>query len=125
MSEYIANHIALAKKLNKPFVLEEFGIGRDNDSYHPTASTSVRDDYYSFVFDIIYKNALQKQAAGINFWAWAGEGRPRNPACWWKKGDDFTGDPPHELQGWYSVYNTDTSTVKLIKEYAGKMNVLK
>lgn len=122
---YISSHIALAKKLNKPFVLEEFGIGRDNDSYNPASTTLVRDDYYAFVFNLVYNYAKQGQAAGINFWAWAGEGRPRNAACWWKKGDDFTGDPPHELQGWYSVYNSDTLTLKVIKEYAEKMNALK
>jgi len=63
-----------------------------------------------------------KKAAGVNFWAWGGEGRPRQSGCWWKIGDDFIGDPPHEQQGWYSVYDTDTSTHKIIAKYASLMN---
>ena len=37
---------------------------------------------------------------------------------WWKPGDEFIGDPPHELQGWYSVYNNDTTLSLVIKEAA-------
>lgn len=37
---------------------------------------------------------------------------------WWKPGDEFIGDPPHELQGWYSVYNNDT-TLSLVNKYNG------
>lgn len=122
--EYIAQHIELAKQLNKPFVLEEFGIGRDNGSYDVQSTTKTRDDYYNFIFNEIYVYAQQQLAAGANFWAWSGKGKPRKPACWWKQRDDFTGDPPHELQGWYSVYDTDTSTQKIIKKYAGLMNKL-
>jgi mannan endo-1,4-beta-mannosidase len=39
----------------------------------------------------------------------------------WKLKDDFIGDPPHEAQGWYSVYDTDSTTIKIIKEYASKI----
>ena len=51
-------------------------------------------------------------------WAYGGEGRPRIPNANWTAGDDFIGDPPHEPQGWYSVYDTDVSTLELIKRYA-------
>ena len=120
-TNYLANHIALAQQLNKPFVLEEFGIGRDNASYDVNSSVKVRDNYYEFIFNEIYQYAKQHKAAGANFWAWAGEGKPRKSACWWKAGDDFTGDPPHELQGWYSVYDKDISTQKVIEKFAGLM----
>ena len=125
VEDYLAAHIALAQQLNKPFVLEEFGIGRDNASYDANSSIKVRDDYYEFIFKKIYKYAQQHKAAGANFWAWSGEGKPRKPACWWKEGDDFTGDPPHELQGWYSVYNKDISTQKVIEKYAKLMGDIK
>ena len=39
----------------------------------------------------------------------------------WEKGDDFTGDPPHEHQGWYSVYNVDESTLDIISTFTLKM----
>lgn len=123
--EYLNEHIEISKKLNKPFVLEEFGISKDNGSFNYTAPTKNRDQFYSFVFDFIYKNALQNNAAGVNFWAWAGEGRPKYSGSWWKVNDDFTGDPPHEQQGWYSVYDLDSSTHKIIKKYAGLMQNVK
>lgn len=123
-TDYLAQHIALAQQLNKPFVLEEFGIGRDTGSYDVNASVKIRDNYYEFIFTEIYKYAQQHKAAGANFWAWSGEGKPKKPACWWAAGDDFTGDPPHEQQGWYSVYNTDITTKKIIEKYATMMKQL-
>jgi mannan endo-1,4-beta-mannosidase len=116
-TNYIDQHIELSVKLNKPFVLEEFGISRDEGSFDITSSTKVRDDYFNTIFNIIYQHIKNKKASGANFWAWSGEGRPQHYAGWWKNGDDFTGDPPHELQGWYSVYNSDTTTLSVIKKY--------
>jgi len=115
--EYIENHIALSTKLNKPFVLEEFGISRDEGNFNIRATTKVRDDYFNFIFNIIYQNIKNKTASGANFWAWGGEGRPTKYGGWWKNGDHLTGDPPHEQQGWYSVYNIDSTTLSIIKKY--------
>lgn len=123
--EYFKHHAEISYKLGKPYVLEEFGIMKDNGSYDYKASNAHRDTYYSFLFDKVYQYAKSDSAAGANFWAWGGEGRPRELGCWWKPGDDFTGDPPHEEQGWYSVYNTDTSTHKVIQKYASLLNGLK
>ena len=125
VAEYLEEHINLATKLNKPFVLEEFGIGRDSGSYDFASKTKIRDNYYSYVFKLIYNHSKQHKAAGVNFWAWGGEGRPRSSGCWWKEGDDFIGDPPHEQQGWYSVYDKDKSTLKVIKKYSRLMNKLR
>lgn len=47
-------------------------------------------------------------------WAWGGEGRPRSPGGYWAAGDDVIGDPPHEPQGWYSVFDADLSTLALL-----------
>ena len=40
----------------------------------------------------------------------------------WQAGNAFTGDPPSELQGSYSVYSTDTSTCEVIQKYAAAIN---
>jgi mannan endo-1,4-beta-mannosidase len=125
MTNYLMKHAAESKKLGKPFVLEEFGIMKDNGSFDPEATTKHRDQYYKEVFDQVYLLARKGEASGVNFWAWGGEGRPRQPETWWKKGDDFTGDPPHEPQGWYSVYNHDRNTIKIIKRYSRKLSKLK
>ena len=116
-TKYIEEHIQLSNQLNKPFVLEEFGISRNEGDFDIAASTKVRDDYFNFIFNLIYQNVKNKKASGANFWAWAGEGRPKKYGGWWKNGDDVTGDPPHEQQGWYSVYNTDSSTLSIIKKF--------
>lgn len=121
--EYINNHREIIKRLSKPFVIEEFGLARDNQNYVSSSSTIYKDNYYAMIFEIAYNMSKDNLASGVNFWAWAGEGRPKNPGGIWVKGDPWIGDPPHEPQGWYSVYNTDT-TIDIIKEYAKKFNEL-
>lgn len=59
---------------------------------------------------------------GSNFWAWDGFGRPSKPKSIWEKDDEFIGDPLHEFQGWYSVYNSNLSTIKIIKSFSSKFN---
>jgi len=125
MVDYLLRHAGESKKMGKPFVLEEFGIMKDNGSFDPAATTKNRDEYYDDVFDLVYMLARKGEASGVNFWAYGGEGRPRQPETWWKKGDDFTGDPPHEPQGWYSVYDQDRSTIKVIKRYSRKLGKIK
>jgi mannan endo-1,4-beta-mannosidase len=124
--EYIATHVATAKRLNKPFVLEEFGISRDGNSYNAKSAVTQRDNYYSYIFEMVYGIAkTNPNVAGVNFWAWGGEARPRSTeGGMWQKGDEFTGDPPHESQGWYSVFDSDTTTQKIIKDYATKFSNL-
>lgn len=123
--KYLKKHVKQAKKLNKPIVLEEFGISRDMNDHDAAAPVTVRDEYYAFMFEEIYRRAAKgTPVAGANFWAWGGEGRPRVPHAVWKKGDDFIGDPPHEYQGWYSVYDQDETTLEVIREYARKMTSL-
>lgn len=126
MKSYLKKHVEVAKLLNKPLVLEEFGIARNRGSYDPNTMTVNRDNYFETVFQEVFDYASQKTPmAGVNFWAWSGEGRPRQPGAIWQKGDDFTGDPPHEHQGWYSVYDKDTTTQEVIRRYAGKFNSIK
>lgn len=33
----------------------------------------------------------------------------------------FTGDPPHEHQDWYGIYDTDTTTLRLLDRYARRI----
>ena len=121
---YMKEHIAMAEQLKKPVVLEEFGISRDNNDHAAGTAVTVRDKYYSALFDAV-ANEIKKgtgPVAGVNFWAWAGEGRPKVPTGLWKPGHQFIGDPPHEGQGWYSVYNSDSSTIAVIKKYAAMID---
>ncbi len=127
MKAYLNDHAEKAKKFGKPLVIEEFGLARDGGSFDPASATTMRDRYYREVFEEVYRAARLETptVAGVNFWAWAGEGVPLKPfGGLWKRAVPFTGDPPHESQGWYSVYSTDQSTIKLLTEYAGKMSAL-
>lgn len=124
-NSYIEEHVKIAQKLNKPIVLEEFGISRDENSYDSNSSVLVRNEYYKSIFEKIYTLSQSfSQVAGVNFWAWGGEGRPKTPMSIWKTGDDLIGDPPHEYQGWYSVYDTDISTEEIISNYSAKYSAL-
>lgn len=123
--EYIQHHTAMAKVMGKPVVLEEFGIARDQEGYGPEMTTKYRDTYFRLIFEELYRLAQNKEGvAGCNFWSWAGEGRPGIPGGFWKSGDALVGDPPHERQGWYSIYDTDESTLNVISRFAEMFNKL-
>jgi mannan endo-1,4-beta-mannosidase len=126
---YLNRHIEFATEIGKPLVIEEFGIPRDNHSYSPGSPTEFRDQYYQKIFEIIYRNAVaQGPMSGSNFWGFGGYGRPKHPHnkdSKWCIDDDFTGDPPQEPQGRNSVFISDESTIKILKNYAEKMNQIK
>jgi mannan endo-1,4-beta-mannosidase len=121
--DYLMSHLTKAAQLGKPVVLEEFGIARDKGSFDPWETTVVRDRYYREVFETVVQLARSgSPLQGANFWAWGGEARPRIPyGSEWKMGDSFLGDPPHEPQGWYSVYDSDADTLKTIAEFTSKI----
>jgi mannan endo-1,4-beta-mannosidase len=121
MKAYLTRHAEESFQMGKPFVLEEFGIMKDSGAFDPAATTVHRDDYYSKVFEEVVQLARQGKASGVNFWAYSGEGRPREPGTLWHKGDGLTGDPPHEPQGWYSVYDKDVNTQQVIRYYAAQL----
>ena len=122
---YLADHVAIARSLGKPIVAEEFGVSRDGGRFEAEAPTTVRDRYAATVLEALYYMASETPTsvvAGGNLWSWAGEARPRTPGGAWHAGDPFTGDPPHERQGWYSIYDSDRTTTGLIRTYAAKMD---
>lgn len=113
-SDYIDKHLALARELRKPLVIEEFGYPRDGFNYEYSSSTQSRDKYYEYIFSRVLESAASKDAlAGCNFWAWNGYAR-QNGHQFYQEGDDLCGDPSHEAQGLYGVYLRDTSTVETV-----------
>ena len=112
--EYIDSHLAVAARLRKPAVIEEFGFPRDAFRFDRETPTGLRDAYYKYVFDLVAdaKNT-GGLLAGCNFWGWGGEAQPTH--LYWQRGDDYCGDPAQEEQGLNSVFNDDT-TVSLIRE---------
>jgi mannan endo-1,4-beta-mannosidase len=126
LKNYIQDHVNKARSLKKPLVLEEFGMARDQRSMNPMSSTQSRDFYYAEAFSqTLWYMKMKGAITGVNFWAWSGEARPSKPyGGLWKLGDSLLGDPPHEEQGWYGVYNTDHSTLNVIQEYAQQIKTL-
>jgi mannan endo-1,4-beta-mannosidase len=121
----IAQHISFARALQKPIVLEEFGLDRDSASFKPASTTKARDHFFLHIFGALYDSAKAgAPIAGSNFWAWSGEGKAGHADGIWRKGDMFIGDPPQELQGHNSIFSTDTSTLRIITGHAFKMQKL-
>lgn len=110
---YLQKHCKYAERLNKPLVLEEFGLARDEGSYDAESATELRDHFFQKMLSQVGKGPL----AGANVWAWGGEGRPKSPGSIWQQGDALIGDPPHERQGWYSVYDRDETTLEVLKSF--------
>ncbi len=112
---YLKKNAEVSKSVLKPIVLEEFGLARDGGSYEASAAVNMRNKFYQFLYETTLGNP-NSPYRGMNFWAIGGEGRPRQPETFWQAGDDYIGDPPHEKQGWYSVYFTDSSTFEWLKK---------
>jgi mannan endo-1,4-beta-mannosidase len=122
VDDYWDVHMAAANKLNKPMVLEEFGIARDESSFDPYQSTTWRDRFFDHLYKKVAHSIKNNEAVrGLNFWSYSGTVKPPRPGEYWKLGDVFTGDPPHEFQGWYGVYDTDKSTLNLIRKYTAEL----
>ena len=118
---YIAEHVELAKRLGKPLVIEEFGYSRQDNISGTDIPTGSRDIFYEFIFASVEKSMSENgPIAGCNFWGWGGSGRPNGHV--WKPGNDYLCDPPHEPQGWYSVFDNDSTTIETIKKYSKKIN---
>ncbi|HRI03201.1 MAG TPA: cellulase family glycosylhydrolase [Pyrinomonadaceae bacterium] len=113
---YISENLGVAVKLEKPLVIEEFGLPRDGQSFSTEAGTTLRDKYFGGILSLIGgRTGGNSYVAGANFWAFGGTARPRKGQLFWKPGDELMGDPPMEEQGLNSVFDSDISTWQIIK----------
>jgi len=112
---YLDIHTQAARALGKPLVLEEFGLARDSGRLSRGSSVGRRDRFFSA---LLRRAAAAPEVGGVLAWAWGGAGHP-SPSGWWQPtqsdGIDLVGDPPHEQQGWYSIYTSDSSTLALLR----------
>ncbi|HMM02780.1 MULTISPECIES: beta-mannosidase [unclassified Dysgonomonas] len=118
---YIQKHLDISARYKKPMVIEEFGYPRDNFQFDTGTPVNDRNEYYSYVFNLVKENYLKKGIlAGANFWAWGGFAKQNKDHVFWEKGDDYMGDPAQEEQGLYSVFHSD-NTVGIISEFNKEM----
>ena len=122
VADYLAAHERLANEFGKPLLIEEFGFPRDEEVYAPGTPTTFREQYYAMIYDAVEKSWRSGgPVMGSNFWAWNGEARAAHPDFRFKDGDRaYMGDPPHEPQGWYGLFDSDASMLELVREHAAK-----
>ena len=121
--DYIDKHAIVARRLQKPLVIEEFGLPRDNQSFDINSQTTLRDEYYKTIFAEWQRDKETNDViGGVNFWAFGGLSRPKVGQVFWKEGDDYMGDPPMEEQGLNTVFDSDISTWNVIQSFT-KTNV--
>jgi mannan endo-1,4-beta-mannosidase len=123
---YLAQQIDIARRLGKPLVIEEFGMPREGGSFDPGTATTHKDLFYQLIYAAVLDSLRSGgPLRGANFWAWGGEGRAQHADHHFERGDtSYLGDPPHEPQGWYSVFDSDASTQAVIRDYAAAAKAL-
>lgn len=107
--QYLNVHLQIAKQLHKPLVLEEVGLARDDGQFEAAAAVHNRKLFFEEILAWVQQEPL---FAGVNFWAWAGEQLPVRAGKYWRTGETYSGDPPHEPQGWYGIYFTEFKNLK-------------
>lgn len=112
---YLSMHIADAAMMDKPLVIEEFGLPRDGSSFDPASATTFRDLYFRYILSYV---KVSEHVAGANFWAFGGTARPIKGQIFWKPADDRMGDPPMEEQGLNSVFDSDATTWDIVRAAA-------
>lgn len=112
-ANYIQKHAQICKKINKPLIVEEFGLHRDGNAFNPESTVYNRDAYYQFVLDNIKRYGL----SGFNFWGGIALPENVNVTGFMQTGSAYSADPPQEEQGLYGVYKTDSSTWKIIRDF--------
>lgn len=115
--KYLRDHVEKALALGKPLVLEEFGVARDwsetSGIYELDAGVTLRDRFFQAMFrEVEASTSRGGPLVGDSFWTWGGNARP---------GDPWIGDPPHEPPGWYSVFDSDATTLELMAEHATRL----
>ena len=121
---YTNEHLEVARELNKPIVISEFGFPREKESLSLDASVENRNTFYETLFLKLQESYKEgRHLAGVNFWGFGGYAETENQVNGkWEEGDDFSGDPPQEPQGLNTVFARDASTLQLIKEYNEALN---
>lgn len=114
--KFIDQHLLIATELCKPIIFEEFGLSRDFGLTSSDSATKNRDYFFNEILDYMFKKREGiNSACGALIWSWSGEGIPTDSEVL-DNSKIILGDPPHEKQGWYSIYNSDKATIDIISK---------
>ncbi len=113
---YLKENDSIMRILNKPLVLEEFGMPRDAEQLSPGTPYHHREAYFRFICNAIFgKDKEFKTISCANFWAFGGHVQRNSLHSYWQPGDPLMGDPPFEPQGINAVYESDSQIWKLVR----------
>jgi len=126
-SAYMKEIVEIARIIRKPLILNVFDYPRDKNSYSPSSKVEDRDDYFKHVLSEVTKYAEDRLMVGAYFWGWSDSFKctetPKGtilppPTCGqkWLFEHLIIGDRTDHPQGAFSVYESDTSTMKVIKK---------
>lgn len=113
-NEYLDVYDRLARKLDKPYIIDAFSYPRDGLFTLPGTVTHARNAYFSYVFSKLNDSRRSgAPLAGVSWIGWGGSGRKL------EKGEKYSprnylAEYPHQPQGVYSVYNTDSQTLQIV-----------
>jgi mannan endo-1,4-beta-mannosidase len=126
--DYLHAHESVSRRLNRPLVIEEFGLSRDAGHCTVESDTTARDEFFRTIFQAVVEAPPESALAGFNFWSWGGYGRAatnttraatHGPEDFkWRPGDEWLGDPGEEAQGLNSVFDVDLSTLEILRQTA-------
>lgn len=124
--EFLVNISDWTTSLNKPAILEEFGLARDlwesvalgaptsSYIYNASSTTINRDSFYEMaVNEVLYYFESNKGIVGLAPWTYGGIFRPTDPVNAYN--EKWAGDPPHEPPGWYDIYDKDNTTLAILR----------
>ncbi|CAM0137410.1 hypothetical protein VKS41_003230 [Umbelopsis sp. WA50703] len=118
VTEFMHKLSAWSQELDKPHIMEEFGMARDahlGEKYSEKTSTTHRDEYFSTIYKVVEQLGAEGKISGTSFWAWGGQATESAQAN--NYGVKHNGDPPHETPFWYSVLSSDDSTKEVLKAH--------
>ena len=143
--EYLELHTKISEQIKKPLVIDAIGLVRDAGATRPGSATTSRDEFLkSLLYEVTLYVNHGRGVGGASFWGWSGEGRPfitRDESAidpvtgvvprsvtdrvdrMWYPGDAYTGDPPDQTQGRFSIFDQDAETRIVIEDYAQKLNL--
>lgn len=112
-SDYLDRLERTAARYEKPLVIGGFSYPRELNHTEAGTYTLSRDAFFNFVFNRLAESHNKRgNLAGVSFWGWSGKGRPEAGP---------TADRPNEQQGRYSVYDSDSTTINLVRRYAASV----
>lgn len=105
--ETLARYERLARRADKPLLIEGFGYPRDHCFTRPGTECASRNDFFAHVLRSLARSREQGGAfSGCTFFGWGGTVDPGDELDW-HPDREFVAEAPEAKQGVYSVFAGD------------------